>query len=188
MRAMVPWLLVTLFTVSMVSACGAAPREPELRSELLRMLDRDQAFRTMEAPEAQWRRVEEANTLRMKQIVDAYGWPGWSLVGEDGATAAWALVQHSDFDLEFQRKGLALMRKAVGEGDAEPSELAFLEDRVRVAEGRPQVYGTQWEMSPEGEWRPRTPIENEARVDERRAEAGMKPLREYLRELRNVAG
>ncbi|MFC6559854.1 DUF6624 domain-containing protein [Nonomuraea cavernae] len=185
---MVSWLLV-FAAVSMLPACGAAgPREPGLRSELLRMLDRDQAFRTMEAPEEQWRRVEEANTLRMKQILDTYGWPGRSLVGEDGAKAAWALVQHSDLDLAFQRRGLVLMRKAVDDGDAEPSELAFLEDRVRVAEGRPQVYGTQWELTPEGEWRPRTPIEDEARVDERRAGAGMKPLREYLRELRTLAG
>src|SRR3546814_2793073 len=57
---------------------------------------------------------------------DEHGWPGWSLVGEDGSTAAWAIVQHADLDLDFQRRGLAMLEAAVDAGDASPGDLAYL--------------------------------------------------------------
>ncbi|MGR6914446.1 DUF6624 domain-containing protein [[Actinomadura] parvosata] len=181
------FLISLLTSLALVAACGeAAPENPALRAELLDRLKQDQEIRTLEASQEDWDRVEKANTERMRQILDRYGWPGFALVGADGARAAWALVQHADRDLELQKRGLELMRAAVEKGDADPSDLAFLVDRVRVAEKRPQVYGTQWETDPQGRWRPRTPIEDEARVDERRAEAGLKPLREYLEELKSA--
>ncbi|WP_371825879.1 DUF6624 domain-containing protein [Nonomuraea turcica] len=106
--------------------------------------------------------------------------------GKDGAHAAWALIQHADRDLDLQRRGLELMRQAVEKDEADPSDLAYLVDRVRVAEKKPQVYGTQWETDPQGNWRPRTPIENEAEVDERRADVGLKPIKEYVEELKSL--
>jgi hypothetical protein len=161
------------------------PADPRLRAELLGMLKLDQEVRTLDAAQEDWDRVEQANTERMRRILDTRGWPGYTMVGRDGAQAAWALIQHADRDLDLQRRGLELMRRAVENNDADPSDLAFLVDRVRVAEQRPQVYGTQWETRPDGTWRPRTRIEDEANVDERRAEAGLKPLKEYLEELRS---
>ncbi|MFI7446050.1 DUF6624 domain-containing protein [Nonomuraea sp. NPDC049714] len=184
MRALLAALLAVLL---LTPACGdAAPDDPKLRAELLEMLEQDQRFRTADAAQADWDRVEKANTDRMRQILDTRGWPGRAMVGEDGAHAAWALIQHADLDLDLQRRGLELMRRAVDDGDADPGDLAYLVDRVRVAEHKPQLYGTQWETTADGEWKPRTPIENEAQVDERRAEAGLKPLREYLQELKSV--
>jgi hypothetical protein len=181
------FLLSLLTTLALVAACGdAAPTNPALRTELLAMLKLDQEVRTLEASQEDWDRVEKANTDRMRQILDQHGWPGYELVGKDGAQAAWALIQHADRDLELQKRGLELMRRAADEGDADPSDLAFLVDRVRVAERKPQVYGTQWETDPQGQWRPRTPIEDEAKVDERRAGVGLKPLREYLEELKSA--
>ncbi|GAA4925051.1 hypothetical protein HD597_011399 [Nonomuraea thailandensis] len=181
------FLISLLATLALVAACGdAEPADPALRTELLAMLKLDQEVRTLEASQEDWDRVEKANTDRMRQILDQHGWPGYELVGKDGAQAAWALVQHADRDLQLQKRGLELMRRAAEEGDADPSDLAFLVDRVRVAEGRPQVYGTQWETDPQGRWKPRTPIEDEAKVDDRRADAGLKPLREYLEELKSA--
>ncbi|GAA3673572.1 hypothetical protein GCM10022224_042320 [Nonomuraea antimicrobica] len=180
-------LALLLTALALVTACGDdQPANPALRAELLRMFKEDQEVRTLDAAQEDWARVERANTERTRQILDRHGWPGYALVGEDGAHAAWLLVQHADRDLDLQRRGLDLMRRAVEEGDADPSDLAYLVDRVRVAEGRPQVYGTQWETDPQGAWRPRTPIEDAANVDERRADSGLKPLREYLEELRSA--
>ena len=42
--------------------------------------------------------VDLANTTRLREIVSADGWPGRSLVGTDGAHAAWLLAQHADPD------------------------------------------------------------------------------------------
>lgn len=170
--------------------------EPALRDELLAMAEMDQAVRTGVAPEgddrtadelfAEWDRVDREHGAGMREILDRHGWPGWSLVGRDGAHAAWLLIQHADLDLALQRDGLALMEAAVAAGDADPSDLAYLVDRVRVAEGRPQLYGTQWGLTDEGEWLPRTPIEDESEVDPRRESAGLGPLADYLRELEEM--
>lgn len=183
--SMQTFLTCVLTVLLLAAACGdGAPADPGLRAELLEMLRQDQEIRTPDADEAEWDRVERANTQRMHAILDEHGWPGYALVGEDGEDAAWALVQHADRDLDLQRRALGLLREAVAEGDASPGNLAYLEDRVRVAEGKPQRYGTQWQVDRDGEWQPRTPIEDEAGVDARRAEAGLQPLEEYLKELK----
>ncbi len=111
---------------------------------------------------------------------------GWSLVGEEGALAAWVLIQHADLQLDLQRRGLAMLQAAVGADDASAGDLAYLIDRVRVADGEPQVYGTQVEIGADGELKPRTPIEDEANIDARRAAAGLGTLEEYYEEFRNA--
>jgi hypothetical protein len=172
---------------------GAPVVEPALRDELLAMLVLDQAVRTGIAPPgdartpdelaAAWDETDRAHNARMTEILDEYGWPGWTLVGSDGAFAAWVLIQHADLDLPLQERGLELMQAAVDAHDADPSDLAYLVDRVRVANGEPQVYGTQWGSDAEGSPEPRTPIEDEDMVDVRRAAAGLGTIDEYLEEL-----
>ena len=125
------------------------------------------------------RRVDEENTKRLGEIVDRHGWPTFSLVGKDGAKAAWILVQHADHAPRFQRKCLDLMSRAPRDqifGD----DLAYLTDRVLLAEGKKQVYGTQFTLV-DGKCRPR-PLEDEANVDRRRKDVGLPPLAEYLRD------
>ena len=41
-------------------------------------------------------RIDQENTERLVLIVEQYGWPTSTLVGKDGAIAAWILVQHAD--------------------------------------------------------------------------------------------
>jgi hypothetical protein len=119
--------------------------------------------------------VDKKNRVRLKEIVDKHGWPGTSLVGRDAAHAAWLVAQHADADLAFQKDCLDLM-KAAPKGEVEPTHVAYLTDRVLVAEKKKQIYGTQLD----GNFVPR-PIEDEANVDRRRAEVGMTPLAEYLK-------
>jgi hypothetical protein len=75
------------------------------------------------------RAVDAANTARMKRIVAERGWPGRSLVGDDGAQAAWLLVQHADHDPAFQRACLELLGQAVQAGEADARQHAYLTDR-----------------------------------------------------------
>lgn len=157
---------------------GGDVSEPDLRLELLEMLDADQAERTGEAVGGV--ETDRARAERLAEIIDEYGWPTPELVGKDGATAAWAIAQHADFDVEFQRDVLDLMRSAVAAGDADPSELAYLEDRVAANSDQPQIYGTQVGCV-DGHAVP-APIDDEDHVDERRAEVDLDPLADYLAE------
>ena len=124
-------------------------------------------------------------TARMKEIVAQIGWPAASKFGRHTAHLAWLLVQHADQDVDFQRECLRLMREAP-EGEVSRADVAYLEDRVRVHEGRPQLYGTQFHTDERGELVPR-PIEDPGRLDERRAAAGLQPLAEYEQLIRQAA-
>ena len=165
-------------------------RNKWLCAQLLWMAQRDQRIRkrlakTQPTQRTIWQlsKLDRSRTERMKQIISRHGWPGKSLVGDMGANAAWLLVQHDDHDLQFQKHCLMLLESAVQRGEAKPCDLAYLTDRIRVAEGLPQVYGTQFH----GQATP-LPIENEAQVDERRAAMGLEPLADYLRLMNQMYG
>lgn len=125
-------------------------------------------------------KLDQKNTARMKEVVDQIGWPTISKVGKEAAEGAWLLVQHADYDVEFQKRCLQLMKEAP-EDEVSKIDTAYLEDRVRVNEGRPQLYGTQFYG--EGENYGPRPIENPEKVDERRKELGLESLEEYKKSL-----
>jgi len=124
------------------------------------------------------READGENLPWLKQVIAEHGWPGASLVGTDGAQAAWLLTQHADADPAFQRQCLDLLTAAVESGEATSRELAYLTDRVLLHEGGQQVYGTQV-AGRGGRWVSRN-LRDPDGVDERRAAAGLGPLAEYL--------
>jgi len=121
--------------------------------------------------------IDKANTEWLKDVVQKHGWPRRTLVGSDGAHDAWLLVQHADHDRAFQKKCLDLMRDLAVLGEVSPTDVAYLTDRVLVAESKKQLYGTQFHTV-DGKLEPK-PIENEAKVDERRKAVGLPTLAEY---------
>lgn len=147
--------------------------------ELIAMSEADQAMRRSSVWDAS---VDRRNTLRLQQIVADIGWPTITKVGQYASHMAWLLAQHADHDHDFQRTCLALMQ-AQPAGEVKPANIAYLEDRIRVGEKRPQLYGTQFYTNAQGELEP-FPIENEAQVDERRAQVGLDTLAEYAVRLR----
>ena len=199
------WILLTLILMG-TSGCHRYAH-PDLRKELLTMLEQDQRIRqehqaifvkTATPPDKvfvpkeeldrknqelfeKMKQLDETHTARMKEIIGQYGWPGYNLVGQDGSQAAWVLVQHSG-DLEFQKRCLELLTEAASGDDASWGNVAYLTDRILVAKGKPQVYGTQFRPE-QGQVVP-FPIENEEQVNQRRAEVGLPSLEEY-REMMN---
>jgi hypothetical protein len=131
----------------------ARPRDEALRRELLTRLDAEQAIRLALARKQQQGlapdsldlervlAIDTANTAWLNRVVVERGWPGRSLVGADGANAAFLLVQHADRDTAFQARVLPLLERACAAGEAEGSQVALLTDRLAVARGKPQVYG-----------------------------------------------
>ena len=92
--------------------------------------------------------------------------------------AARLLVQHADMDRKFQHRCLDLMA-ALPKDEVSQSNIAYLTDRVLLAEGKNQMYGTQLK-DVDGKLKP-FPIEDEANVDRRRCEVGLPPLAKYLK-------
>lgn len=162
------------------TAVGTAGFNQALHDELLAMLESDQEERMGEGALNDTDRTE-----RLKEIVAEHGWPTISLVGEDGEDAAWAIAQHSDHDPEFQARALDLIREAVAQGEASPGNLAYLTDRVAVAAGEPQVYGTQVGCTEDGP-APAEPIDDTEAVEAARAEVGLEPLADYLAEMAEI--
>ena len=127
--------------------------------------------------------VHRRNATRLKEIITEHGWPGRTLVGEDGAMAAWFIAQHAIGDPAVQRKALELLRAARAQGEVPAAQPAFLEDRICYFEGRPQIYGTQFEPDENGLLQPYA-IADRENVNERRRSVGLNTIEERTRELR----
>jgi hypothetical protein len=184
----------TLFVLLTVAACATTQPTPmDLRHELETMFDSDQSHRMeiqdmvmkgdTKSPQLkelmkQQQSIDEANLKRLKEIVDSGGWPKLSVVGKKAAMAAFLIVQHAD--LETQKKYLPLLTESVAAGEARPEDLAFLEDRVLMREGKKQRYGSQLQPNGSGGWE-FYPIEDETHVDERRKAVNLPPLKEYAK-------
>ncbi|HEV7760135.1 MAG TPA: DUF6624 domain-containing protein [Acidimicrobiales bacterium] len=156
---------------------GDGVEEPELRDELLELMDADQAERNGEIGGNN----DTDRTDRLREIIDEHGWPTFDLVGKEGTTAAWVIAQHTDFDVDFQQEAFELMEAAVADDQADASELAYLDDRIAVNTGQPQRYGTQVRCAA-GRAHPATPLIDPDGVDDLRAEVGLDPLHTYLTE------
>lgn len=177
------------------SGTVSSVKYPELRDELLKRMAADQQARVeitqkhkgvslpVEARE-EMLKIDRENTAWIKPLMKQYGWLGNSLVGVDGAMAAFLMVQHTP-DAEFRKSSLELLQKAVKDGEARGDQLALLTDRILMLEGKPQRYGTQTRVTKDGKFEV-PPIEDEANVDKRRAEVGLEPLAAYIERMRQV--
>ena len=161
-----------------------APQRPDLAAELARRQDVDQkarAFAIGDQPtdaEIDWmRQVDQDNTAWLESAVAEHGWPGFRLVGAQGASSAWLLAQHADRRPELQRCWLTLLEAAVQAGDASHKDLAYLQDRVATHERIPQRHGTQWLGS--GGKSALAPLADPRRVNEYRAAVGLDPLNDH---------
>lgn len=184
----------------------AAVTHPELRDDLAELFRRDQRarkdmIRAINAapppPEGASYHPDAMPAVRavleidgesaeyLASVLDEHGWPTFDMVGAQGANAAWLIAQHADRRPALQRRALELMGAAAAQGQAEPAKLAYLTDRVLVAEGRPQRYGTQFGADADGvqrpyAWEPLGP--DEGSIDIRRGRVGLPPLAHAARE------
>ena len=122
---------------------------------------------------------DRERTQRVLAILKEHGWPTTAQVGADGSEAIWTILQHSD--PAVLQSTLALMEKAATRHDLDWGLVATSIDRIRVNEGKKQLYGTQLEKKG-GKLVP-YPIQEEAKLDERRKRMGLGPFEEYLKRL-----
>ncbi len=158
---------------------------PQIASELEEMVRIDQDVRQKEIndPEYWGGDIDKEHTEKLKGIIERIGWPTVSKVGKEASFSAWLLVQHADHDVIFQEHCLDLMKQEP-ENEVSRHDVAYLEDRVRVNTGRPQLYGTQFKPAKEnrGKFVPQE-IENAEQVEERRREMGLQSIAENTDEM-----
>lgn len=170
------------------------PTRSDLREELLALAAEDLRVREELAADGtlhdgyhpRMEEVHRRNAERLRQILAQVAWPGVRLVGQDGARAAWLILQHAIGAPDLQRRGLELLDRAAERGEVPRDQVAMLEDRIRMFEGRRQRYGTQFDWDEQGMMSP-VPIEDREYVDERRAEMGLPSLAEQIRTMRERA-
>ena len=141
------------------------------------MVARDQAIRMAPWSEENIQKmdvIDSTNTAHLKALIAQYGFPTWGLVGYAASGQAWLIAQHSN--PEFLAEFLKSYRKAVKENNAEKTNLALMEDRHRMNEGLPQLYGSQ--LFGHNAY---FPIANIDGIDERRQSMGLEPIKEYAR-------
>jgi hypothetical protein len=182
---------VTIAAVSLVIflVIYLAGRNAKLDKKLIADLDMifksDQEGRTLNSIDGQsWNKkqleIDSVNLIKVSDILSRYGWPGEEIIGWQGSSTLWAVIQHST--LENQEKYLPLMREAVKKGKARPAQLALLEDRILVGNGKEQIYGTQAKTDSLGIFKI-CPIKDEQNVNKRRFSAGLGPLQWYAKQI-----
>ena len=129
-----------------------------------------------------WRKMrhqDSVNLIRVKNIIDNYGWLGPEEVGEQGAATIFLVIQHADSLTQVTY--VPKMREAVKNGKAKPQNLALLEDRILTNQGKEQIYGSQLTRNEQSGKYEFFPIQDEANVNKRRASVGLPPLEEYAK-------
>jgi hypothetical protein len=130
---------------------------------------------------AHWKLISEkdsVNLIKVKKILDERGWLGPKIIGNEGNSTLFLVIQHAD--LETQEKYLPMMREAVSKGNAKASSLALLEDRVALRKGQKQIYGSQIGRDQEtGEYYV-LPLIDPDNVDQRRAKVGLGTIQDYI--------
>ena len=158
------------------------PSNPELRDQIARLFEDDQAVREREGFDA--RKMEEADQRTagpLKTIFDRHGVPTYDMVGVQAAKNFAVMVQHQP--AEFRRAVLPKLKANVDVGQADPATYAMVYDRSQRDQGKNQLYGEQLECT-SGKTLEEAPIDDEAHVNIRRAELGLMRVEIYARLVR----
>jgi hypothetical protein len=159
-----------------------APSAPALRDEISRLLKEDQAVRQKrDFDPAKMDDVDRRSARPLKAILDRYGVPTYDMVGVQSAKDFLVMVQHQA--PAFRQAVLPRLKANVDAGQADPGTYAMVYDRSQRDQGRNQLYGEQLECSTGTELRV-APIDDEAKVNMRRAELGLMRIELYARLVR----
>jgi len=193
------FLLVVVTRINMATAQTQSVCYPKLSKTLDSLAYADQRpmqemMQHGQMPDSTMKRLiaeEQATFARHQPILEAilchYCYPGFRQVGEQSATNFWLLVQHADAYPEFQSQVLHMMLVQVALKNANPTNYAYLTDRVAENSGQPQEYGTQvkYEGIGIGTAVPKS-LRDPTNVNKRRAVIGMESLEGYLAKVNKV--
>ncbi len=121
---------------------------------------------------------DSLNLSIVKKIIDKYGWLSAEESSKKSNEALFLVIQHAD--IKTQLNYLPILKSAVKNKKALPTQLALLVDRTNMAQGKFQVYGSQVKGGKIGELY-FFPILDEPNVNKRRREIGLGTIEEYAK-------
>lgn len=158
----------------------------QLKQRLIRMAKQDRAIRasrvTTITPSTvkKMQLTDERLTAELKQIIHEKDWPTISLVGIRASQDAALILMHSP-DHDFQRTLLPELQQLAENEKIVGSDIAIILDKVLVSEGKPQRFGTQFNIS--NGHAQMEPVEDPAHLDQRRAQYLLGPMTYYKKSL-----
>ncbi len=127
--------------------------------------------------------VDAINLREAKDLFNNYRLPTNSKVGAENAHKFWLVVLNSNEDTEFQTQILKAMHEELEENDISTADYAFLADRIRVNQGKAQIYGTQVEYNEITERFEPFALRKPESVDQRRVIMGLERIQSYINEV-----
>ena len=124
-------------------------------------------------------KLRDKNDARLCLVLKEFGWPTASMVGLNGADAAFFLLRAAS-SLPFQSGMLPVLTAAVGKKELDKNgDFAAFTDLMHIRAGQKQLFGTQTVRR--GDYLVLLPLQSDGQVDAWRAEYNMRPLAEGLK-------
>ena len=126
-----------------------------------------------------YRKNHAINIKKIRTILDNHGWPDGSEIGDQGNRTICNVLQHDD--QETRAYYIPMMKQAVLDNKLDPALLVRAEDRLATDRGELQIYGGQMKYYPETKSFNVWPVYDPVNIDKRRAEIGLGPIAEHLK-------
>src|ERR1051325_11018851 len=152
------------------------------RELLQHVIDKDQ---TKQSDRDKLHKIFDGDVAKLCETLKTYGWPTTALVDREGVAAAFYILKNGG-TYELQRDLLPVIAAVSKKDPIQKKEFAGVVDKLRVTAGMKQLFGTQAVSM--GGFLVLYPIEDQAKVDARRAEFGLAPLASYIRGLETTYG
>lgn len=166
---------------------------PKERQQLLKMVEADQKIRRegiFNEVETilEMNRIDLANQKKLMKILDKVKLPTTKNIGYDGAEAVWLIAQHAGYNLQLMEDALKLIKISTRNSTKNGyyRGIPYLEDRINILRGKPQIYGTQFWNNSLGNPIP-YPIKNEHKLEINRKKFGLGSFKKYKKDIINDA-
>ncbi|SDC13090.1 DUF6624 domain-containing protein [Niabella drilacis] len=154
--------------------------DQKYRSDWIRLRQEGASKEQLDSIKSIVRMKDSSNVIFATQLLDKYGWLGPQNVGLQGTQALFLIIQHAN--LETQKKYYPIILQAEKEGNILSSNVAIMEDRIAVREGREQTYGSQGYYDSEKKKTFIYPLLDFENLDKLRKSRGLEPMKEYIKD------
>lgn len=154
--------------------------DQKCRIGLARLMKKEVPKESLDSMKRIIKEKDSSNLVFITKLIDNQGWLTPQDIGFQGVQTLFLIIQHAD--LQTQKKYYPLILKAEKEGNMLSSNVALLEDRIAVREGRPQTYGSQGYYDSSKKKTFIYPLVDAQNLDQLRKSRGLGPMHEYKKD------